>query len=332
MEYKELCSIFGGEKTPFERDSLVSICQSRPDAGDHCRIIIVTTSACNYDCHYCSKPEGSKRMTFETFKTFVDNYLDKIPFGHILFYYFGGEPTINPDTEKMVDYLGAQKDKRVTQVIQSNGSADHEMTERYAKKDFDLNISLSYHPTILAEDKEAQKHFIQNARILSKYEKTNGMLLMIPDDKYLKHLDGIHMLLKALSRKSNLIEFFPIFQTCNDLSDEAKSRFNIDQATNVNIGYEEEGELKNAPMSLEDMMAKRMFHYEGMSCDPGHIVLDSDGKYYKCFASQYQRKECIGHIEDGNYEAFNSLMTKANICKHPVCLADLSTIKRKVNE
>lgn len=70
---------------------------------------LMLTNYCNYHCAYCfgvdmmAPKQPAQRMSRDTFKGIVE-WLKKRPFDNIV-HLMGGEPTLNPDFEWMVDYL-----------------------------------------------------------------------------------------------------------------------------------------------------------------------------------------------------------------------------------
>lgn len=86
---------------------------------------LMLTNYCNYRCPYCfgidmmAPKQSPKQMTRETFIQIVD-WLEKKSFDRIV-HLMGGEPTLHPDIEWMVDYL-MERDFYIT--IFSNMATD----------------------------------------------------------------------------------------------------------------------------------------------------------------------------------------------------------------
>ena len=70
---------------------------------------LMLTNFCNYHCPYCfgvdmmAPKKQRATMSRETFKGIMD-WLERVPFDRVI-HLMGGEPTLHPDIEWMVDYL-----------------------------------------------------------------------------------------------------------------------------------------------------------------------------------------------------------------------------------
>lgn len=96
---------------------------------------LMLTNYCNYHCPYCfgmdmMVPKKEKSMmSRDTFKGIMD-WLERKPFDRVI-HLMGGEPTLNPDIEWMVDYL-LEHDMHIT--IFSNMATKQavELAEKFA--------------------------------------------------------------------------------------------------------------------------------------------------------------------------------------------------------
>lgn len=98
---------------------------------------------CNFNCSYCDEfthDNKSSYMSFEVAKKTVDKIVDKLPGRKFKINLTGGEPTLNPEFEKILDYM---YQKNIAVGITTNGSRTYDF---YAKNLHKLaSIIFSYH-------------------------------------------------------------------------------------------------------------------------------------------------------------------------------------------
>ncbi len=99
------------------RDDIVDYVQSNrtPMAPPH-KIMLCVSDQCNFMCNMCTYRPGLQKplMTLEDWKRLVDETL----FADVAYTFFGGEPLLYPDIEKLVCYMG-EKEARMN--IVTNG-------------------------------------------------------------------------------------------------------------------------------------------------------------------------------------------------------------------
>lgn len=98
---------------------------------------------CNFNCSYCAEfthDNSSKHLPYEVAKKTVDKILEKTRGKKIKINLTGGEPTVNPEIEKIVDYMYS---KGIDVGITTNGSRKLDFYERILPKL--ASLIFSYH-------------------------------------------------------------------------------------------------------------------------------------------------------------------------------------------
>jgi MoaA/NifB/PqqE/SkfB family radical SAM enzyme len=129
---------------------------------------------CNYDCTYCEAAHHNNYsshaslseliQTFNFIKSWTALYDQhrKNPVDHININFTGGEPTINPNFWKLVDYI-TQIDNSVRLSLTTNGSWGPKYTEKISQKI--AGVTISYHTEA---SEQLKKRSIKNIIALSK--------------------------------------------------------------------------------------------------------------------------------------------------------------------
>jgi len=98
---------------------------------------------CNFNCSYCDEfthDNKSKHLPFEIAKNTIDKIVEKTQGKKIKINLTGGEPTVNPDIEKIIDYMYANN---IDIGITTNGSRTFEFYKGIFPKL--ASIIFSYH-------------------------------------------------------------------------------------------------------------------------------------------------------------------------------------------
>lgn len=156
------------------------------------RCELILTDACNFKCPYCRglRDDIKGTMPFEkaikTIKLWTDFNLKNIRFS-------GGEPTIYPGIENLVEYAKARGVERIA--LSTNGSADFSFYLKLINKGVnDFSISLdaccsSYGEKMSGGVKGAWEHVIRNIKELSRIVYTTvGIVLTEDNFKDLEHI------------------------------------------------------------------------------------------------------------------------------------------------
>lgn len=143
---------------------------------------------CNYNCSYCPSSvhdNHSPHMPFDKFKTAFDSIYEQAQLGNIKITFTGGEPTINPDYSKIVDYCVSKQGVRV--FTNTNGTATKHKLLTYTDAG---GIYLSIHSEYTQLDKIYEK-----IKYVAENKKSKAHLvikIMLPldfDDSYIEFVN-----------------------------------------------------------------------------------------------------------------------------------------------
>jgi MoaA/NifB/PqqE/SkfB family radical SAM enzyme len=98
---------------------------------------------CNFNCSYCDEATHdnfSPHMSFDVAKRTIDKIIDKLPGRQFKMNLTGGEPTVNPEFERIIDYM---YERGVQIGVTTNGSRTFEFYKRNVHKL--TSIIFSYH-------------------------------------------------------------------------------------------------------------------------------------------------------------------------------------------
>ena len=125
----------------------VAVEHSSPNTAKVFKIEWNLGKRCNFNCSYCDEwthDNKSPHMEFEVAKRFVDKIVDKMPNKEFKINFTGGEPCVNPNFEKMVDYMW---DKGIAIGVTTNGSRTYDYYAKILPKLSSINFSyhMEYH-------------------------------------------------------------------------------------------------------------------------------------------------------------------------------------------
>lgn len=101
---------------------------------------------CNNACHFCSNPSNGQNISYDQWRTIIDDFIER-KYGGIIF--TGGEPTLSPDLPRWITYA---KERWIHSRVISNGMMCSNLP--YMKKLSDAGLELihfsvySYNPKI----------------------------------------------------------------------------------------------------------------------------------------------------------------------------------------
>ena len=102
---------------------------------------------CNFNCSYCDEfthDMKSPHLKFEVAKNAIDNIIKSMPGKRFRIGLTGGEPTVNPDFEKILDYMHSNG---IDVSVTTNGSRTYEFYAKILPKLSNMNFSyhMEYH-------------------------------------------------------------------------------------------------------------------------------------------------------------------------------------------
>ena len=175
------------------------------------------TSYCNMKCPHCFAQEQKMTMSLDKFKKVVDilveNELYKITIT-------GGEPFLNVDLLKMIEYVKSQE---LVVSLHTNGSLISDESVKVLKEILDehewIQVSLdgyTYETYQQTRENKLYNLIINNIKILVEHD-INVKLNVVVTNKNYKFLNKIYE--KAVSLKVKMISFSPLYGSIDDHDD-----------------------------------------------------------------------------------------------------------------
>lgn len=135
---------------------------------------------CNFNCSYCDEfthDNKSKHISFEVAKKTIDKIVDKLPGKRFKINLTGGEPTNNPEIEKIIDYM---HDKGCMIGLTTNGSRKYEFYEKILPKLDSLIFSyhMEYHKREVLPENLVRLHKL--AQTFDKHIHIHVHMMMLP--------------------------------------------------------------------------------------------------------------------------------------------------------
>jgi len=269
-------------------------------------IFIDPSSECNFKCNFCmnSKIKDKSVMEFKTYKKIIDDLQEfENPIKTIRLYGFG-EPLLNPNFCKMVEYAKAS-DKILAVDTTTNASLlSRTLNENLIKSGIDrINISIE------GVSKKQYRDFtgkpinfiklVENIKHLYSIRKKTIIFIKIAGD--------------YLTEKEKK-EFYEIFEPISD---------GCDIEHTINCWYDLEIEKNNKVgiygQPLEDIDVCPYIFYS--------MMIQSDGRVSTCFLD-WNKKMTIGSIKNDsvrnvwnnkNLKNFQLMMLQDQRKMHPIC-------------
>lgn len=244
-----------------------------PEAEDQVEVEISLGNTCNYACSYCppSLHDGSLGwIEKEHVKAFLDTIDEQFAGRSVLIQYTGGEPTVYPGFEEILQY---GKDLGFHHSIISNGSRKPRFWEKFSSY-FD-KVHLTFH-----QEQADLEHFTEIVKIASQNVLVHVNFTMIPDiyeeiyeaAQSLAHMDNVTITLKAL-RINFGAELYPY---SDDQLDRMKKFRSLGKRSPSN--------------HLRGMM--KVIHDDGTVIEkpPSRFIVDGDNKWegWKCWVGIQQ--------------------------------------------
>lgn len=305
----------------------IKITHSNPAAEDQVEVEISLGNTCNYSCSYCpaSLHDGSLGWIEKAHvKAFLDRIDEQFAGQSVLIQYTGGEPTVYPGFEEILQY---GKDLGFHHSIISNASRKPRFWEKFASY-FD-KVHFTFH-----QEQADLEHFTNIVNIVSQHVLVHVNFTMIPeiyDEIYdaaesLADIDNVTITLKAL-RVNFGAELYP---------------YDDEQLTKMKK-FRSRG--KRMPTNhLRGMM--NVIHDDGSEVvkPPSRFIVDGDNRWkgWKCWVGIQQitvkpngdiyRGICRVGGMLGNIRGEYSFPDQPIICSRDVCscVTDIMTRKEKV--
>lgn len=325
MKREDVFECFGTDREDFEK-KMISMETLFDSEKDRCKLFINLANVCNLSCEYCCAQEHPRQnyLSVKDYNTFLNNYLPRIEADKIFFYMFGGEPTLHPHFDLMTQ-MSIDKAKELGKeyiiITQSNMTWKPKRTKEYIKKFKDqgeIYFALSFHPI---DERANFKNFCTNARLFYEEGMLDGINLMMPTMDRFDEMVRYQEMAEFYTHPTK-VQVLPIFQIYRNTRDQEKYWSIYSNEKEFVVNYIEEGELKRKEASLMEINMFGFMHFKGYKCDPGHIVIDTEGNYFKCQAEMLEQNIRGSVRTDTDLTNFENLANKCMTCPYDICLLD----------
>lgn len=267
-------------------------------------VTLEITQKCNHTCSYCVWHDNSAPfVSKERMMTVMDHILklDKPLFD---FYIYGGEPTIYPYFEAVMDKLAENQDKMYALSLQTNLKKPLRWYQKMAHKYPFIMWCASFQSHQVPDENP----FIEKMQYLHSIGKLATCDFLLEKDDY-KTVKERYLKMKALGlpielrsveygKKSEaLVRDIVYKKAYSDITEDLED----DEANRRREGTEE--------------------NWNGYKCDAGYkaMFVGEDGRSYFCFAHRLKdRSREIGNIVE-DFEKVNDALKQPVTCKWKTC-------------
>ena len=243
------------------------------DFEDITSVKIKLTNNCNFGCDYCFFKRKSGFISLET----IDKLITKIhDIKNLDITLYGGEPLLHNNIVQIVDKLHQYGNIG----IETNGFINKNFDKL---KDYDIKWSFTYH----LNHNDTLTPIINKAKQLKNYE----IVFILSKDNQ----DVVYKKYNILKKYFNCVLTY-VFQDLNYINKKyIEHDNNLIYITNNKIYHTDN----------ITMIQNGITDFSGKKCDCGfnHIVLDCDGKIYRC-EPYFVNRDSIGTIDTFNFYTY----------------------------
>lgn len=245
---------------------------------------VYLTNYCNNKCGYCFytrnvKPEQKKYMSFDNFVTYVKRLLKLGVQGIVLT--GGGEPTINPDFDKIIKWL---EDEKIPYGINTNFNVLKKMQPVYLKVSLDGYDRESYKKV---RGVDTYDKVIQNIKDFIDWKKETGAKTNVGVQSLILNVDDVERFYNSVKNlEVDYISFRPL------------------EAPYIEQGHRNEGKIIEKLEALKKLdnrvsVSYKWYHlntkFKNCPANFAELALDIDGTVLYCCQ---RPNEKVGHILD----------------------------------
>lgn len=296
---------------------------------------------CTYHCSYCppSLHMGnnffkSKKEDPEIIDRFLNNLAQQVKGRNVHMFINGGEPTISPVFEQIIDFVDSQG---WCAYVSTNGSRSLDWWREYASKVY--KVTVSYHPETVVDEEIFEK-----IEYIKTQTNVGVFVLMYPPmwDKCVnayKRFEQIGItrgISRVFKRDSNQFSESYTYTDSQLAWMEQNNRviFNNEfgrAPPNNNyygdtwIDYNNNGVLTRGSLDEVELTNSRKNKFTGWSCSMGqdHISIDGQGNILQATCTT---SSCLGTLEN-----FTGLNIEPTICRSDYCMCTLDVQIPKIN-
>lgn len=302
-----------------------------PDIN-HITIQMYLSRICNYSCSYCTHRDNSEKYkTFEEYINLMDKIYDSVSqCDSIDFSFFGGEPTIVPRFNEIVDHILTKYDKAYV-TITSNASQPLSWWKTLEKWKGRIHCFISYqHNSTVNLDK-----FVEKMHWLYDNDFLYYLAVMLENEREEEIKQVINKFIND-TKISKKLTYASIDFNFNEKYADIENLFGqLDYTVLSNQKYALKVELKNGDtIYFNDHMSFKTLNlhkFKYFRCNVGreHILLDSNGDIYLCLSHILSDSPPKGNIY--NDEILKELVeSDGTICIFDECVSELWIKKERI--
>lgn len=288
---------------------------------------------CTYHCSYCppSLHMGnnffkSKKEDPEIIDRFLNNLAAEIKGRNVHMFINGGEPTISPVFEQIINFVDSQG---WCAYVSTNGSRSLDWWQEYARKVY--KITVSYHPETVVDEELFEK-----LEYMKTQTNVGVFVLMYPPlwDKCIaayRRLEDMGIT-RGISRvfKRDSGQFSESYTYSDSqlawMEENSRVIFNNDQSKpppndnyygNTKIDYKNNEDIITENLDEVEFTNSRKNTFKGWTCYMGkeHIAIDGQGTVLQ--------STCSTAISLGTLENFTGLSPSFTVCRSDYCMCTL---------
>ena len=301
---------------------------------NHITIQMYISRLCNYSCPYCTHRDNTEKYkTFDEYIQMMDDIYEQVKDKDLIdFSFFGGEPTIVPNFNKIIDHiLSNYPNTYVT--ITSNGSQPLSWWKTLEKWKNRIHCFMSYQHNSTKNLNE----FMEKMRWLYDQKYLYYLAVMLENEKEEEIKDVIKIFLEdpKLSKK---LTYASIDFNFNEKYREIESLFG--NLNYKNVLNEQEYALKveltnDETIYFNDHMIFKtlnLHHFKYFKCLVGkeHILLDSNGDIYMCLSHILSDKKPLGNMFKDKSKIRELANSNGQICIFDECVSELWIKKERI--
>ena len=302
---------------------------------EHITVQMYITRRCNHTCPYCTHMDNTEKFkTFEEYIELMDLIYDAVGEKDLIdFSFFGGEPTIVPRFNEIIDYILSKWDNTYV-TLTTNASMSIEWWKTLEKWKGRIHCFISYQHN--SNKQRPLEVYIEKMKYLDSIGFTYYISVMLENEcedeikEVIKRFVTIPEISKYLTYAS--IDFTGVTEKYAGIEE---LFHHIDYQVFEEQDFALELTLKNGEIiHVNDHMPFKIYQlnkFKYFKCQVGHehILLDSNGDIYVCLSHILSDQAPIGNVYTKN--VLNELaFGDGRICTFDECVSELWIEKERI--
>lgn len=300
---------------------------------NHITIQMYISRKCNYKCSYCTHRDNSETYkTFEEYIDLMDMLYESVKTKDVIdFSFFGGEPTIIPRFNEILDHI-LNKYPNTYVTITSNGSQPLKWWKQLEKWTGRIHCFMSYQYAFTKSLDEYMEKMIW----LYDHNFLYYLAVMLENENEYDVIKSIKTLL-GNDKLATKLTYASIDFNFNEKYNSIKDLFG---RMDYNVLQEQDYALKITLLNGDDiyyndhMLFKThgLHHFKYFRCLVGkeHILLDSNGDIYMCLSHILSDVKPLGNVYKDKDKIKELSESNGQICLFDECVSELWIKKERI--